>query len=112
MKATGRVKVKVDGDLLRSKSGASIQLGGVKRTPVPNDQGTVDYKEETVPAEVKCTLVHVGTTDLPAIRAFAGGNVIYETDTGIVYTVPNAFFQEMGELKDGEVEVTFGGDPV
>lgn len=112
MKSTGRVKVKMNGDVLRSKPGASIQIGGVKRTPVPNDQGTVDYKEETVPAQVKCTLVHVGKTDLPALLKFDDGTVQYETDTGLTYTVPNAFVEELGELKDGEVEITFGGDPI
>jgi hypothetical protein len=110
MKATGRVKVKIDGELLRSKPGASIQIGGVKRTPVPLDVG-FDHKEEPVPAEVKCTLSHVGATDLRAIRAFENGTVTYETDNGPVYTVPNAYCADMGELKDGEVEVTFGGDP-
>ena len=108
---TGRVKEKVDGELLRSKPGATIQIGGVKRNPMPNDQGTTDFKTENVPAMVKATLHHVANTDLPALLAFQGGTVIWEGDNNISYTVPGAFTQELGELKDGEVEVTFGGDP-
>ena len=111
MQNTGRVKVKMDGDVLRSKPGASLQIGGTKREAVPNDQGTVDFKESTAPAEVKCTLVHVATTDLDAIRDYSNGTVQFETDTGVAYTMPNAFCSDIGELKDGEVEVTFGGDP-
>lgn len=108
---SGRVKVKIDGELLRSKPGAMIQIGGIKRTPVPNDQGTVDWKEEIEPSEVKATISHVANTDLPAIRAWAGGVLTFETDSGTTYTVPSAFTAGTGELKDGEVEVTFNGDP-
>jgi len=108
---TGRVKVKIDGELLRSKAGASIQIGGFKRNPMPNDQGTTDFKVENTAAQVKCTIQHVASTDLFAIRAFQGGTLIFETDTNVVYTVPGAFTEEVGDLKDGEVEVTFGGDP-
>lgn len=111
MKVTGRIKVKVDGELLRSKPGATLQIGGVKRKPVPNDQGTVDYMEETAPAQVKATLIHVAGTDLRAINDFVDGTVIFETDTGHVFTIPDAFCEELGELKEGEVEVTFGGSP-
>lgn len=111
MKASGRIKVKIDGELLRSLPGASIDIGGVTREEKPNDQGTVDYVEKTKPAMVKAKLSHVGTTDLPRILAFTGGQVQYEADNGVTYLVPNAWTKEIGELADGEVEVTFGGDP-
>jgi len=111
MQNTGRVTVKVNGDTLRSKPGASLKIGGVSREAVPNDQGTVDHKEATEAAEVKCTLVHVATTDLIALRQMTGGTVNYETDTGVVYVVPGAFTTDVGELNDGEVEVTFMGNP-
>jgi hypothetical protein len=111
MKATGRVSVKVNGVTLRSKEGASITIGGVTREPIPNDQGTVDYREETQPAEVTATLVHTAQTDLPALRNFTDGTVNFETDTKVVYVVSDAFTAEVGELSGGEVQVTFGGNP-
>ena len=48
--ATGRVEIKLNGELLRSKEGASIQTGGVTRESVTTDQGDVFYKETIVPA--------------------------------------------------------------
>jgi hypothetical protein len=110
-KATGRVSVKVNGETLRSKPGASIKIGGVTREDEPNDQGTVDFREQTEPAEVKATMVHVSTTDLIALRNFVNGTVNYETDTGVVFTVGGAYAKEVGELSNGEVEVIFGGNP-
>ncbi|HLS32163.1 MAG TPA: phage tail tube protein [Brevibacterium sp.] len=110
-KVTGRVTVKINGETLRSAPGASIQVGGVTREAVPNDQGTVDYRETTAAAEVSATLVHVAETDLIALRDFVGGTVNYETDTGVTYVIGDAFVTELGELSEGEVEVTFSGNP-
>jgi hypothetical protein len=110
---TGRVKVKMDGELLRSEPGASVtSWGGPKRTPMANDQGSTDFKVENKPGQIKATIHHVASTDIPAIRAFQGGTVIFETDTNHVYTMDGAFTEDVGELKDGKVEVTFGGDPI
>lgn len=110
-KSTGRVSVKVNGVTLRSAPGASIKIGGVTREAVPNDQGTVDYRETTEAAEVSATLIHTAETDLIGLRNFVGGTVNFETDTGVVYVVGDAFVTELGELSEGEVEVTFGGNP-
>ncbi len=109
--ATGRVTVVVDGDRLRSKPGASMKFGGEKREGAMTDQNTSYYTETYEIAEVKATMVHMADTDLAKIRKFKNGTVQMETDTGVVYTMPNAFFADMGELKNGEVEVTFQGDP-
>lgn len=111
MRKTGRVTVKFDGESIRSKPGASLQIGGVQRDGEMSDQGKFFYSERDVPSEVKCTLIHVADTDLDAIRRFRDGVVTFECDTGITYTVPNAATMELGELANGEVEVTFMGDP-
>lgn len=111
MKSTGRVTVKMNGATLRSRPGASINIGGVTREEVENDQGTVDYRESTKASEVTATLVHTAETDLIALRNFVGGTINFETDTGAVYVVGGAFTKEVGDLSEGEVEVTFGGNP-
>lgn len=110
--ATNRVKVKLDAvGVLRSKAGASLQIGGVQRAADVDDQGNVYFRESIVPAEVRCNLVHVRTSDLEALRDFTGGQVTYEADAGKTYTIGNAFTVSLGELANGEIEVTFGGDP-
>lgn len=110
--ATGRVKVAVNGSSFRSAPGASIQIGGVQRDADATDQGQVYFREKIVPSMVKCTLVHFSDTDMVALRDLKSTTVTYECiDTGRVFTVANAFVMTVGDLANGQVEVTFGGDP-
>ena len=108
---TGRVTLKINGGQLASKRGAQLQTGGVEREPDIDDQGKSYYSEKIVGALVTATIIHTSQTDLVALRGFAGGTLNFETDTGQVWTVPDAFTQTIGPLQNGEVEVTFGGDP-
>jgi hypothetical protein len=110
---TGRVTVSKDGTKYQSKAGASMQMGGETRTENGmTDQGTFFYKEMLVPGMVKCTLIHMADTDLEDVRDTTDATVQYETDTGLVYTLPNAVCSEIGELASGEVEITFVGLPM
>ena len=106
---TGRVTIKINGETLRSKEGASIHLGGVKRTPVVTDQGEVHYTEKFEESAVVCTLVHLATTDIKAIQAFKDGSLLYAADSGASWVLSNAFFAEMNPLQNGEFQVTFNG---
>lgn len=108
---SGRVTVKVNGDVLTSKPGASLQMGGKQRAYEMSDQGTVHHQETLVPGQITCTLIHVATTDLPTLRDFVGGTVTFEDDIGVVYVMREAGTMEIGELANGEVEITFGGAP-
>lgn len=110
--ATGRITIKLDGESLRSKSGASIQTGGIQRKPEMTDQGEVYYQESFVPAQVKCTMPHMTDTNLSKLRAFKNGTLSVVTDTGVTFTIAKAFSAEVGELQNGEVDVTFNGQPV
>lgn len=110
---TGRVTVSKDGTKYQSKAGASMQIGGAQRTNNGmTDQGTFFYQETLVPGVVKCTLIHMADTDLDDVRDTTDAVVQYETDTGQVWTLPNAVCAEIGELANGEVEITFTGSPM
>lgn len=110
MQVIGKVKVVLDGDALRSEPGATLNLGLIKRTAMPNALGGVDYMEEFTNSEVKCTLLHVSDTDLEALERVTAGNVQFVGDNGVTYVIPDAFFAEAGEItSEGKVEVTFQG---
>lgn len=113
MQQTSKVTVKVDGDSIRSKAGsASMKPGGLYRTENEmTDQGGFVFKEKWIPAEIKVTLIHVADSDIIKIRDSKDVTVTYEPDVGKTYTVANAVCTEIGELKDGEVECSFAGDP-
>lgn len=114
MQQTSKVTVKVDGDSIRSKAGSSsMTLGGLYRKDKEmTDQGVFMFKEKWQEGEIKTTLMHVADSDLIKIRDSKNVTVTYETDTQVTYTMANAVCAEVGELKDGEVEITFNGDPI
>lgn len=108
---TGRVTIKLNADTLVSKAGARLQTGGVSRTTDMSDQGSSFFMEQNKPAQIRATMIHTAQTDLEALRAFKNGTVTFQTDTGRSYTVANAHTEDLGELQNGEVEITIGGDP-
>jgi hypothetical protein len=87
-------------------------MGGIQRPGDMTDQQTFYYKEKSVPGVIKATMIHMADTDLIGVRDFKEGIVTFNCDTGVVYTMSNAVCSELGELSDGEVEVTFMGDPL
>lgn len=109
--ATGRVTIKIDGDVLRSKEGASINTGGIVRTPLQTDSGDVFYTEATQPSEIIATLVHTADDDVVGLRSKRDVTVSFETDTGAGWSVANAFVTEVGEISAGEYSVTLAGPP-
>lgn len=108
---TGIVKIKVDGALLRSKEGASIEFGGKERTP---QMGHSFYgmSEKLVPAIISFTLAHVGGDDLIGLQNKLDTQLLYITDTGDTYKVQNAATTKPLKLTGGEgdVEVEMAGD--
>lgn len=106
MQATGRVKISVNGKTLRSKKGATITFGGYTRTPIVVDSGEVLYSEEKGHAEVECTVTHTFDTDVTEMADFANATLTFETDTGRVYMIKNAFTMESPKLTGGEGDLT------
>lgn len=111
MQATGRVTIKLDSDQLRSKAGASIQIGGIQRDFDVTDQLESFFKEKGQVAMIKATIVHMSDTDLIKLRDWKNGTAFFTTDTGHVYTIANAAYATSGDLANGELEVTIMGDP-
>ena len=109
--ATGRVTIKVDGDVWRSRAGASLQTGGIIRTALTTDQGKVYYTEDTQPSEVTASLVHTQADDVVGLRSKRDVTVSFETDTGAGWSIANAFVTEVGEISGGEYTVTLMGPP-
>ena len=108
---TGRVTIKLGSDSLRSKPGATLNIGGITREYDVTDQLESYYTEKGTVATIKCTMPHMSDTDLIAIRNVKNVTAYYVTDTDHTYTVPNASIASIGDLSNGEVEITVMGDP-
>ncbi len=111
MQVTGRVTIKLDSDSLRTKPGATLQIGGIERQFDVTDQDQAYFRERSTPAAIKGTIVHASDTDLIALRKWKNGTAVFQTDSDHVYTIANAAVATIGELNGGEVEVTIMGDP-
>jgi hypothetical protein len=108
---TGRVTIKLGNETLRSKPGASLQIGGITREFDVTDQLESYYRERPRPAQIKCTMPHFSDTDIIALQRWKNGTAHFTTDAGHTYTVANAAVSEIGDLANGEVDVTIMGDP-
>ena len=108
---TGRVRVSTSGNLLRSKSGAKLSLGGVERPSVEGDSGPLGFTEKTMVPFVECVIAHTSDTDLEELKSMTDETVTFETDTGVTYVLRNAWIENVIELAggDGEVSLKFSG---
>lgn len=109
--ATGRVTIMLNGDVLRSRSGASLQTGGVVREPLTTDQGLIFYREDITPATVSATVVHLSDTDVQGLRSQRDFTCKFETDTGVAWSISNAFVTDVGEISNGEFQLNISGNP-
>jgi Phage tail tube protein len=107
--ATGRVYITVDGDLLRSMPGASLQTGGVDRQAKILDSGDAHHIVVPVVSEVVASVVHLPDTDVVAMREWSNVTLKFVTDTGDGYVINNAWVATVGPLTNGEISVTFNG---
>lgn len=108
--ATGIVKIFTNGELQRVVEGASINLGGYKRTAVKG-HAVYGFREEFMESVTKFKIAHMSDTDLIAMKDLTDATLRFECDSGITYLVTNAFTAECLELSDGNVDVEMHGDP-
>lgn len=111
-KVTGIVKVYINAQLQRSKEGASLKFGGHERAAVVG-HSVYGYAEKPVASEITFTLADMADTDLIAINDTVDATVRFETDTGKVFLITEAWVSEPVELAGGEgdVSVTMMGQP-
>ena len=114
LKMMGKVTIRADGQAFKSYPGASIDFGGVERTPkVGHDihgfsetpkEGTVEFEMDLAPS-----------TSLAAIAAMDDVTMVAESDTGQMYVGRNWWCAEPPTFTDGsdsKVKCKFQGRPM
>jgi hypothetical protein len=107
----GRATIRVNGSVIETAKGATLNVGGVKRTPVISGR-LVGYAEETVAATVECETSLRNGMSIDALRGLAGATITFECDTGQRYVIGDAFITEPPTMKDGDggnVALKFAG---
>jgi hypothetical protein len=110
-KLFGRAFITIDGQLLETEVGASIDIGGVKREPKPGTHAADGYTESLQPARIECKVRVDEDTSLEALN-FAEATVLFELDTGQQYLVEGAYTLDPPKATAGEgyAELAIGGD--
>lgn len=108
-KVTGRVTFEVDGEVMESEAGATLNIGGVNREPVISETGKVFAMETSVPATAECTILHVTDTDLVALAALMDVTINFKCDSGQVYTMGHSFLTEPPSLVSGKASLKWAG---
>ena len=111
MKIQGRVTLKKDGTTLNTKNGAEIQLGGIPREWVANDQRGGGHREgECMPGVVTCTVL----VDQNFVASgFDGDDITIEfiTDNGLTFVIREAAMKDPLSISNGECQVVYQGLP-
>ncbi|MFM9902136.1 MAG: phage tail tube protein [Polaromonas sp.] len=110
MQVAGKVFLTINGQRLRSKEGAELETGGIKREAVVSDSGVDGYVETIVAPKVTAKVSLTNDVRLEDIQAFKDGTLTFETDTGRVFTLTNAFNEDPPKLVKGEVSLVFGAE--
>ncbi|XQE65770.1 phage tail tube protein [Pseudomonas sp. P3C3] len=110
MQHHGRATISFNGQRLRSKPGATLNLGGVARTPDPLDDGSVGFTEATAAPELSCSVPLTRDLDVEGLRALTGANVVFESDTGRSWVIRDAFTVDAITV-GADVAIKFSGQP-
>lgn len=103
---TGRVFISLNGARIRSKEGASLEMGGIEREASISDAGVDGYMEKVTAPKVDCKISHTAQTKLITLQGFTG-TLTFETDSGRVYTLTEAWCAKPPKLEKGEVTLEF-----
>lgn len=109
----GRAYIKVDGALLRTNTGAKIDLGGTMRSAVVGN-AVHGYAESIKQSSLECEISLAAGDSLESYRNVKDATITFEADTGQVYVIRNAWLTEPPVVNDsegGKIALKFEGQP-
>ena len=105
----GRATIKKNGASLRTKNGATLQLGGTVRTWVADDQLSGDYQEgENQPGGVECTVMVDSNFRSDGLDG-TGLTIEFVADNGLTWIINDAFLTDPSSISNGECAVVYHG---
>lgn len=106
---TGRVTIRIDGQEIKSKDGAKLDIGGVKRNTEKGGGRIHGYTEEDMEPSVEFKIAHDKNISLKWLASLTSATVMFETDTGKQFTVRDAYTTEPPTLTGNDVDVKMAG---
>lgn len=97
----GRAFITIDGDLIETEIGASLDLGGMEREAKPGTHSADGYVERLKPARIECSPQVDADTRVSGFN-FSGATVLFEADTGQQFLVSGAYSVDTPAITAGE----------
>lgn len=104
---SGRVFITINGQRMRSKEGAALNMGGAERRAAISDSGVDGYVENLTSATVEFRIHHTAEISLSEIHNMRDATLTFETDTGRILTLRDAWSADPPKLEKGEVTLKF-----
>jgi hypothetical protein len=105
---TNKVLIFLNGQLVESKNGATLNTGGTTREAVVSDNQVVGPAESIEAPSVEATFIHTADVDIDNLNRFHG-TLTYQMDTGVTYVLQEAWSKGNAKHSKGEITVTFEG---
>lgn len=110
MAVAGRVTIKVDGQIVINKAGATLDIGGTRNTPVATDQGVVGASAQVVPPMLDVDLAMTDNTDINALNGISNATGVFQPDVGPAFVLTGMFRTDTIKLnpsQQGNVKLQF-----
>ncbi len=110
----GKAYIRVDGALLRTNPGATIDCGGHERSPVKSTWGLHGYSEMVKEATLECEFSVAAGEPIASYGEITNATIMFEADTGQRLVIREAWASEpvtATEGDGGQVSVKFMGQP-
>ncbi|MDR1311927.1 MAG: phage tail tube protein [Burkholderiaceae bacterium] len=102
-KLLGRAYLRVNGVTFASIAGtATLNPGGVERTPVSGDYGYLGYTEKPVNGEIQFDIAIGADTNIDEINRATDVSITFEADTGQVWVMRNGTLGEPAKPAVGD----------
>lgn len=109
----GQARIRANGKLLETDGKSTLELGGPKRDSVVGDFQAGAFRESTEPSKVECSILVKKGTSLDELRNLTDAVVTFETDTGHLYTISDAYTAEPLSIStdEGKAKIVLMGSP-
>ena len=107
---TGRAFITLPGfGRIESEKGATLNIGGFTRETIIADTGVAGCTETPAVPSIECSAIHRAGLSLKKLADLKNINVDFETDSGGLWVLQNAWLTEPPSLSDGKIPLKFEG---
>ena len=90
----GKATIRLDGEVLSTDAGATLDVGGATRTSVVGANQVLGYSESPKPAHLECDVFVNKDTQLESFRQAREATITFEADSGNTWVLTGAWLME------------------